>query len=453
MRIPVVALVGRPNVGKSTLFNRLLRRRQAVVHDTPGVTRDRHAGLAQWAGRSFYLVDTGGWFPGAREGMEKRVADQVVRALAECDAVLFLTDAREGLQPADMEISQALRHIAGAVPVLLIVNKSDSERWEAHAHEMHGLGWPQVHLVSATEGLGIGEMLDALIAALPAGGAMKEPGEGLRVAILGRPNVGKSSLTNRLVGEERVIVDEVPGTTRDAIDVPWRWQGRTFWLIDTAGIRHRWDHLPGFDFYASLRSIRALERCEIALFLLDATAGVTRQDQRIGSLIHDSGRPVLILVNKWDLITKETMTMKRFETTLRESLPFLDYAPLLFISALTAQRVSKIAERIVALHVESQRHVPTPELNAILKQAIERNAPRGGRGRRPPRILYATQVRTGPPVFALFTRRGDRISREYLRYLSHQFRAAFGFEGSPLRLAVRSSPERASRKGADEAAT
>jgi len=437
MRIPVVALVGRPNVGKSTLFNRLLRRRQAVVDDTPGVTRDRHAGLVEWGGRDFYLIDTGGWYPGATSGMEARVADQVSQALAECDAVLFLTDAREGIQSADEEISQALHRLASDVPVVLLVNKTDTAKWEAHGLEFEGLGWESRFAISAAVGRGVGDALDALIATLPAGGSMKEPGEGIRIAVLGRPNVGKSSLTNRLLGRERMIVDPKPGTTRDAIDVPWKWRGRTFWLIDTAGIRHRWDHLPGFEFYASLRSIRALERSDMTLFLLDATMKITRQDQRIASLIEESGRPVLILLNKWDLVEKDTMTMKRFEENVRNALTFLSYAPLLFVSALTGQRAPKIAERIVALHTESQRTVPTRRVNEVLQEAVDRNPPRGGRGKRPPRILYATQVRTGPPTFALFTRRAQAIGPEYLRYLARRFREAFGFEGSPIRFRMR----------------
>lgn len=442
MRIPVIALVGRPNVGKSTLFNRLVQRRQAVVDDTPGITRDRHVGLAEWAGQHFYVIDTGGWDPGAREGMVQRIADQVMLALGECDAVFFLTDAREGLQPADEEISRALHRQADSLPVLLLVNKSDSERWEAHRHEFRQLGWPDLAAVSAMDGRGLGEALDLLLERLPAGGGMKDPGEGIRVAVIGRPNVGKSSLTNRLLGQERVIVDERPGTTRDAIDVPWRWQGRTFWLIDTAGIRHNWGNLPGFEFYASLRSIRALNRCDVALLLIDAAQKVTRQDQRIASIIEESGRPTMILVNKWDLVAKDTHTMKEYTADVREALSFLVYAPLLFVSALSGQRASKIAEQIVQLHAEAQKRVPTRELNQVLRRAIDRNPPRGGRGRQAPNILYATQVRTGPPLIVLFTRRGERIGDAYLRYLSRQLRDALGFEGSPIRLRVRAARRR-----------
>ncbi len=437
MHLPVVAIVGRPNVGKSTFFNRVLHRRQAVVDDTPGVTRDRHAGLAEWSGHSFFLVDTGGWLPGATAGMEARVGDQVLQALGECDAVLFMTDGREGLQPLDEEISLALRQLASRVPVLLLVNKVDSDRWDAHAHEFAALGWDPLLPVSSTEGRLVAEALDALIAKLPERGSMPEPGEGIRIAVLGRPNVGKSSLTNRLVGEERVIVDAVPGTTRDAIDVPWRWHKRTFWLIDTAGIRHRWDHLPGFEFYASLRSIRALERSDVALLVLDATEKTSRQDQRVAALIEESGKPVLILVNKWDAVEKDSNAMKRYEEEVRAALTFLDYAPMLFISALSGQRTGQIAERVLAIHEAGAREVPTHEVNEVLRAAIERTPPRGTHGKRAPKILYATQIRTTPPTFALFTRNPEGLGDEYTRYLGRRFRETFGFDGSPIRFKIR----------------
>jgi GTPase len=440
MRLPVVALVGRPNVGKSTFFNRVVGHRQAVVDETPGVTRDRNAGMVEWTGRAFYLVDTGGWYPGATEGMEAAIARQVTEALRECDAVVFLTDAQTGVQPLDEEISRALREQAPGVPVLLLVNKVDSTRWDAHAHEFLPLGWPALHTISAVEGRGIGEALDALLAILPAGGSMEESGEGIRVALLGRPNVGKSSITNRLLGKERVIVDATPGTTRDAIDIPMRYHGQTLWLIDTAGIRHRWDNVPGFEFYASLRSIRALERCQIALLVLDATQGVTRQDQRIAALIEESGCAAMILLNKWDLVAKETMTSVSMEEDLRETLSFLSYAPILFVSALSGQRLPRVPEGIVELWNEAKRTVPTGEVNRALKRALEQNAPQAARGRRRPRILYATQIRGAPPTFVLFAHHPEAVSAAYLRYLSRSLRESFGFAGSPIRLRLREAP-------------
>ncbi len=439
MRLPAVAIVGRPNVGKSTLFNRFLRKRQAVVDRAPGITRDRHTGLAEWAGRSFYLVDTGGWYPGAREGMEARIAEQVTAALTECDVVLLVTDAHEGCQPLDEEISRRLHTLEPAVPVILLVNKADDEGWEAHAHEFSSLGWPNMLPISAAAGRGIGEALDALRAALPPGGGVSGPEEGIRVALLGRPNVGKSSLTNRLIGQERMIVDPQPGTTRDAVDIPMRYQGQTLWLIDTAGIKHQWEQLPGFEFYASLRSIRALDRCEVALLVLDATEPVLRQDQRIASLIEESGRGAMILVNKWDQVAKSTMTAVEREKDLREAMSFLSYAPILFVSALTGQRVSKIPERVLELQAAAQRTVPTATINRVLASALEQNPPKARRGRGRPKILYATQIRKGPPTFALFAHHPEGLSAEYLRYLSRHFREAFGFEGSPIRFRVRSA--------------
>jgi GTPase len=266
------------------------------------------------------------------------------------------------------------------------------------------------------------------------------------VALLGRPNVGKSSLTNRLLGRERVIVDSRPGTTRDAIDVPMRAHGRTLRLIDTAGIRHRWDGLPGFEFYASLRSISALERCDVALLVLDATEGVLRQDQRIAALIEESGRAAIILVNKWDLIEKDTMTAAHTEEDIREALSFLSYAPLAFVSALSGRRVAGLSERIVALWEEGQRTVKTAEINRALERAVEQNAPRAARGQRRPRILYATQVRTGPPTFVIFAHHPQAIGAEYLRYLSRRLREAFGFEGSPIRIRLREATGRNAQK-------
>jgi GTP-binding protein len=447
MRLPVVALVGRPNVGKSTLFNRLIGRRHAVVDDTPGITRDRNAGLCEWSGRDFYVIDTGGWHPGATDGMEQHIARQVEQALAECDVVLFMTDAREGCQPLDEEISRALHRLPPGPRVLQVVNKTDHERWEAHAHEFAALGWPESAPISAAQGRGIGEMLDMLLAALPPGGRLAEPAEGVKVAVLGRPNVGKSSLTNALLGSERMIVDPIPGTTRDAVDVPVRWHGRTYWLIDTAGLRHRLDGLPAFEFYASVRSIRALERSDLALLLLDATAGVTRQDQRIGALIEESGRPALILVNKWDLVEKDSHTTDRMTETVRESLTFLDYAPLLFVSALTVQRVSRIPEQIFALWEAAQKKVKTSELNALVARAIEQVPPRGGRGKPRPKILYATQTGIAPPTFTLFTHHPTSVSGEYLRYLGRRIREACDFAGSPIRFRVREATGRTPRRG------
>lgn len=449
MRIPVVALVGRPNVGKSTLFNRILRRRQAVVDDTPGITRDRNAGLAEWGRHSFYLIDTGGWYPGATEGMEARIAEQVMRALDECDAVLFLGDGREGMQPLDEEISRTLHELPSNVPVMMLVNKIDSDRLEPDTYEFARLGWERTLPVSAAEGRLVAEALDQLAELLPAAGSMKEPGKGIRIAILGRQNVGKSSLVNRLLGRERVIVDEVPGTTRDAIDVPWRWRKRTFWLIDTAGIRHHWDHLPGFEFYASLRSLRALERADVALLMMDSTEKISRQDQRIASVIRESGKPTVLLLNKWDAVEKDTSTLRKMEEQVRSELTFLDYAPILFISALSGQRTTLIPDQVLSVYDEARRRLSTSQVNQVLHEAVEQTPPRGKRGKRPPRILYATQIRTAPPTFGLFARHPEALSQEYLRYLGRRFREAYGFVGSPIRFKIRKTkgkPARGRRK-------
>jgi GTPase len=447
MRIPVVAIVGRPNVGKSTYFNRILRRRQAVVDDTPGVTRDRNSGLADHSDKSFYLVDTGGWYPGATEGMEGHIAEQVNAALSECDAVLFMVDTRDGVSGLDEEISQKLHQLPANVPVIVLVNKVDSDRWEDHALEFASLGWEHMFPVSSIEGRGVADSLDCLLEQFPESGGTKEAGEGIKVAIIGRPNVGKSSLTNRLLGEDRVIVDEKPGTTRDSIDVPWIWHKRTFWLIDTAGLQHQWEHLPGFEFYSALRSIRALERADVALLMFDTTAKLSRQDQRVASIVQESGKPCILLFNKWDAIEKDSYTLHHKEIEYRESLTFLDYAPSLFISALTAQRINHIPQKIIDIYEKGQFRVSTADVNKTLSKAIEKTPPRGRRGKKAPKILYGTQLKSLPPTFGLFARHPEGISKEYIRYLGRQFREDYDFEGSPIRFWMRTTTGQTAARG------
>lgn len=447
MRIPVVAIVGRPNVGKSTYFNRILGRRQAVVDDTPGVTRDRNSGQAEHCGRPFYLVDTGGWYPGATDGMEGHIAEQVNQALNECDAVLFMVNSREGVVGLDEDISKKLHQLASSVPVIVLANKVDSDRWESHSHEFASLGWEHVFPVSSIEGRGVAESLDCLLELFVDAGGTKEAGEGIKVAIIGRPNVGKSSLTNRLLGEERVIVDSKPGTTRDSIDVPWIWHKRTFWLIDTAGLQHQWEHLPGFEFYSSLRSIRALERSDVALLMFDTTEKLSRQDQRVASIVQESGKPCILLFNKWDAIEKDSYTLHQKEIEYRESLTFLDYAPSLFISALTAQRINQIPEKVIQIYEKAHSKISTADVNKTLQRAIDKTPPRGRRGKKAPKILYGTQLKTAPPTFGLYARHPDGISKEYIRYLGRQFREDYDFEGSPIRFWMRTTTGQTPARG------
>jgi GTPase len=438
MSLPIVAIIGRPNVGKSTLFNRILGKPLAVVDDMPGITRDRLMTRVDWSGRDFQLVDTGGWVPDGADPMEKRILEQVFAALDECDLVLLVVDARAGLQPDDREIARRLRERGR--PFLLVANKVDSHRLEADAAEFAGVGFDgQVWAISAMEGRGIGELLDEVVARIPMKvAAAEEPGT-IRIAVMGRPNVGKSSLVNRLLGEDRVIVDDVPGTTRDAIDVPFRYHGRRMVLVDTAGLRRKLGSHPNYEFYATLRATRSLEAADVAILVLDATQPITTQDIRIARMIDESGRGCVWAFNKWDLVTKEDKTAPHMHQRAVEQIPFQDHVPVEFVSALTVQRVSRLPERVVEVYEAAHQKVSTGELNAVVRRAVEHNPPRSVGGSRPLKIYYATQVRVAPPTFALFVSNPQRLAREYERYLARELRAAFGFAGSPIRLQVRKS--------------
>ena len=438
MSLPVVAIVGRPNVGKSTLFNRILGRSLAVVDDLPGITRDRLYARVEWTGAAFLLIDTGGWVPEGGDPMDGRILDQVFRAVEECDLVLFLVDVRAGLTPHDAEIARHL--LRTGRPHLLAANKVDSERILPDAAEFASLGLGgSPHAISATEGRGIGDLLDEVVARIPRRAAAEaETGE-IRIAVVGRPNVGKSSIVNRLLGEDRMIVHEAPGTTRDAIDAPLRYHGRRMVIVDTAGIRRRLAAHPNFEFYAMLRALRSLESADAALLVLDATAPLTRQDQRIARMIDDAGRPCVWAFNKWDLVEKSEKTADRLLKGARQTIAMQDYAPAEFVSALTVQRISRIPERILEVYAGSRQEIATPELNACIRRAIERNPPRAVKGERPLKIYYATQVRTAPPTISLFVNKAQRLAASYERYLARELRAAFGFAGSPIRLQVRTS--------------
>jgi GTPase len=438
MRLPVVAIVGRPNVGKSTLFNRVAGRGLAVVDDEPGITRDRHYAVIEWAGSRFHLVDTGGWVPKGGQEIDRRILEQILVALMECDLVLFLVDAAAGLQPHDVEIAREIQKRGR--PLLLVANKVDTDRREADAAEFAALGLDGVPWsVSAIQGRGVGEVLDEITRRIPKGDGERAETEAVRIAVMGKPNVGKSSLVNRLLGEERMIVDDVPGTTRDAVDTPLRFHGRPMVLVDTAGIRRKLSAQPDFEFYATLRAIRSLETAHVALLVFDATDPFSRQDLRIARMIDESGCACVWVFNKWDLVEKDDKTSAHLLTRVREQIPFQSYAPAEFISALTVQRVSKIPQRVLEVYEAARRRIPTGELNACVRQAVERNRPRAMGGERPIRIYYATQVKVAPPTFALFVSRPERLAQDYARYLVRELRRSFDFAGSPIRLQVRKS--------------
>lgn len=438
MRLPVVAIVGRPNVGKSTLFNRVAGRGLAVVDDVPGITRDRNYAVVEWAGRTFHLVDTGGWIPRGRVEIDRRILEQVVRALDECDVVLFLVDAVAGLQPHDIEIARELQKRSSNL--VLVANKVDTDRREADAAEFATLGlagtpWS----VSAMQGRGVGEMLDAIVQRLPVRDGEPVDQESIRIAVMGRPNVGKSSLVNRLLGEDRMIVDQIAGTTRDAVDTPFRYHGRPMVLVDTAGIRRKLSSQPDFEFYATLRAIRSLETAHVALLVLDSGEPISRQDVRIARMIDDAGCACVWVFNKWDLVEKDDKTSAHLLASVREEIAFQAHAPAEFVSALTVQRVSRLPQRIVEVYEGARKKVPTGDLNACIRKAVDHNPPRALHGDRPIRIYYATQVKSAPPTFALFVSRPERLAQDYGRYLVRELRSSFGFAGSPIRLQIRKS--------------
>lgn len=433
MTKPVVALVGRPNVGKSTLFNRLIEEPLSIVEDVPGTTRDRIYADAQWGGLAFTFVDTGGLVPDSTVDLEASVRAQVEIAMAEAEVIVFLVDVDEGLTATDIDIASLLRR--SNKPVLLAANKADNERRRQAAVEFYELGLGEPHPISALHGTGTGDLLDVILDVVP----MRPPElevEGIRIAIVGRPNVGKSSLLNTILGQERMIVSEKPGTTRDAVDSLVEWDGQAVILIDTAGIRRRGRVAPGIEHYSVIRALRAIQRSEVALLLLDAVEGVTAQDAHIGGYIVEEAKGVVIVVNKWDLIEKDHYTTDAYTREIRRALKFIAYAPIVFVSAMTGQRVGKAVDVAMSVQEGRSSRVPTARLNELVQDAVARHSPPSKRGTRL-KIYYATQARTAPPLFVFFVNEPKLVHFSYRRYLENQLREAFGFEGSPLRLSFR----------------
>ena len=430
MKQPTVAIVGRPNVGKSTLFNRLVGGRRAIVSPEAGTTRDRHFGEAEWGGRRFWLVDTGGLVPGSSEPMDQAIARQVELALADADVILFVVDGREGLHPLDEAIANRLRK--GGAPVIVVVNKLDNLERATEQFDFYSLGLGDPIGVSAGVGKGTGDLLDAVVARLPDG--TEDDVEAIRVAVVGLPNAGKSSVINRLLGEDRHVVSPVAGTTRDAIDSHLAYDGRRITFIDTAGLRRKAKIEENIEFYSSLRTDRAIERADVCVLVVDAAAGLHNQDLRIATAAWDRGAALVILVNKWDLVEeKDANTAARGQRLLVEKAPFLEHVPFIYASALTGQRVRKLLELIVQVAEERGKRVPTAEVNRILGALIERNSPPQKLGEEV-KLLYASQVATAPPEFAIVSNRPDDVPDSYQRYLVNGFRDAWSFSGSPVRL-------------------
>ena len=436
MSLPVVALVGRPNVGKSALFNRLVGDHTAIVSDEAGTTRDRHFGRVDWAGREFWLVDTGGLTDDPSIPMDVEIRKQVVQAIDEADLMLLVVDARAGLHPSDQRVVDLLRD--ANKPWVLVANKVDDVRSTDH-FEFYNLGAGDPVPVSATNGAQSGDLLDVIVDRIPE--LHEEVPEALRVAVVGRPNVGKSSFVNRLIGEERLVVSEVAGTTRDAIDAPLTYHGRDLVFVDTAGLRRQSKMDDGVEFYSSLRTRRAIERADVCVLLLDATLGLENQDLKIAALAWEAGRSLIVVVNKWDLKEKGDKTSAHFVRDAGEKAPFLKWVPFLFTSATTGQRVTKILDLIFQVDEERRKRIPTHQVNEVLQALLQRRQPPQAAGREI-KLNYATQVETAPPTIAVFGNEPALLQEHYVRFLHNGFRDAWGFLGNPLRIVLR-------RKGGD----
>ncbi len=434
---PIVAIVGRPNVGKSTLFNRLIQQRMAIIEDEPGITRDRIYGDTDWNGRGFTLIDTGGIEADPEGEMSRQVRRQAELAVQEADVVVFVLDTRTGLNPTDIEVADLLRR--AKKPVIPCANKADNLRIEDQSLEFYRLGLGQPIAVSAVHGLGTGDLLDEIVRRLPEGKAEPIPEDDeatIKVAVIGRPNVGKSSLVNKLLGQERVIVSDVPGTTRDAVDVPIHHNGRTYLLIDTAGMRRKAKIEEDVERYSVLRTLRAIDRAGVVLTLIDATSGVTDQDKRIAGYAHEAGKAHILVINKWDLIEKDDSTMREYDSRTRAELTFLDYAPRLFISAKTGQRVQRVLDLIDQVYSAASAKIATSDLNEVFGEAKLMAPPPSERGKRL-KLYYATQAGTKPPVILCFVNDPELVQPSYRRYLENQLRDSFPLEGTPIRLVMK----------------
>jgi GTP-binding protein len=430
--IPVVALIGRPNVGKSALFNRIVGDDSAIVSEEAGTTRDWHFAETDWSGQPFWLVDTGGVADDPRAPMELEIRRQVDEAIGEADLLLLVVDARVGLHPSDHHVADLLRN--SRKPWMLVANKVDDPR-ATDFYEFYALGVDEVFPVSAINGKGSGDLLDAVVARLPESESEHE--DALRIAVIGRPNVGKSSFVNRLLGEARLVVSDSAGTTRDAIDTPMRFHGRSFVFIDTAGLRRQSKIEEGIEFYSALRTRRAIERADICVLIVDATEGeIQNQDLKIATLAWDAGRGLIVVVNKWDLAAKDDKASAKYQKAAGEKAPFLHFVPFLFTSALTGQRVNRVLELILEVEEERAKRIATAEVNEKLQELLARRQPPQAAGREV-KLNYATQVETDPPTIAVFGNAPDLVEEHYVRYLHNGFRSFWRFTGSPLRIVLR----------------
>lgn len=429
----LVAVVGRPNVGKSTFFNRMAGRRLSIVEDTPGVTRDRLYADVEWLGNTFTLIDTGGIELDSDDEFFSHMRRQAELAVDTADVILFFTDAREGLTADDRDVAQYLRRRHNNI--LLVVNKMDSPKQQDSLYDFYELGLGEPIAISAEQGLGLGDLLDEITTRLPKGEPQKD--NGISIAVVGKPNAGKSSLVNRLLNEERSIVSDIPGTTRDALDTKFEFNGQPLTIIDTAGIRRKRSIEDGsIERYSVLRSLGAIRRCDVALILIDASAGITEQDVKIAGYVHEQGKASVVLVNKWDIIEKDTKTSEKFKKQLYNDLAFMDYVDVQFISAKTGQRLQRVLPAVLEAHAQSVRRIQTGVLNDVLNDAMAVNQPPSTGGRRL-KIFYCTQVAVAPPTFIIFVNQTQLMHFSYERYLENCFRKAFGFKGTPIKIILR----------------
>lgn len=427
----VVAIVGRPNVGKSTLFNRILGQRKAIVEDFPGVTRDRHYAEVTRYDKTFTLIDTGGFEPVSEDRLLIQMREQSQLAVEEADVILFVMDVRQGLTPSDAEVAAMLRRFPK--PVLYVVNKVDGDNLEGATGEFYALGADELHTISAEHGRGVPDLIDEILALLPATPALAEDQEEVRLAVIGRPNVGKSSLVNRMLGYERVVANPLAGTTRDSVDTPFMHNQKRYVLIDTAGIRRKGRVSQKLEKFSVIHALKGMDRAHVVLVVIDAEEGVTDQDLTVAGYAFEKGRAVILVVNKWDTVEKDNTTMNKYLEKLKISFKFLAFAPVVFVSALTGQRVNKIMAEVEKVAAEFNKRIPTAGLNKVLAEAERSHQLPVYQGKRL-KFFYMTQVSTRPPTFVVFVNKAEGVHFSYQRYLVNKLREAFGFEGVPVRV-------------------
>lgn len=438
MSKPIVAVVGRPNVGKSTFFNKIVGRRVSIVEDTPGVTRDRIYAEAEWSGRHFALIDTGGIEPLSNDIILSQMREQAQIAMDTADVILFLTDGKEGLTSADREVASMLMRTGKRV--ILLVNKIDSPKMPPDFYDFYELGLGEPIPISAANMLNFGDVLDEIVAAFPEG-SEEDDDDITKIAVIGKPNVGKSSLINELLGENRVIVSPIAGTTRDSIDTPFERDGKPYILIDTAGIRRKNKINEDIERYSVIRAVAAIERCDVALLMIDAEEGITEQDKKIAGIAHEAGKGIIVVVNKWDLIEKETNTMRDYKKEIERELTFMSYAPIVFISVLEKQRIQNVIDLVDYVSEKRALRIPTGQLNSLITDATMMKQPPSDKGKRL-KIYYATQVGVKPPLFSFQINKRDLMHFSYARYLENKIREGFGFEGTSIKFVFREKGEK-----------